>query len=415
MDRPKLRPIEAFPIEASGRRLIYIRDPLHYGKDLVVSPALIEVIRYFDGAHTIRDIQAKLMLKSGELIYSDMIENIAREMDEHLFLDSERFREVRNKVQSEFAASDVRQVAHAGTSYEAKTESLREQLQNFFVTEGGAGMPRMDKGRGNGHKTLAIIAPHIDLRCAGPCYSWAYREFAEGVIDCETVIILGTSHYGSGGLFIITEKDFETPLGRLETDREFITALRLELGDELNGDEGAHRLEHSIEFQTIFLQTIFYGRKMPKIVPILVTSFQSLIEKVDRPDQYEEFARFTAALRSVVTNWPRSVSFVVGADLAHIGRKFGDKFAAQTRLSEVERTDLEMLKYIEAGDANGFFNFIKAERDSRRVCGFPPILTLLATVENLEGKLLKYEQWSETATESAVTYASLAFYNNKAS
>lgn len=29
MDYPKLRPIEAFPVEVENRRLIYIRDPLN--------------------------------------------------------------------------------------------------------------------------------------------------------------------------------------------------------------------------------------------------------------------------------------------------------------------------------------------------------------------------------------------------
>jgi hypothetical protein len=79
-------------------------------------------------------------------------------------------------------------------------------------------------------------------------------------------------------------------------------------------------------------------------------------------------------------------------------------------LPAIERADLEMLKYVEAGDADGFFQWIKAENDSRRVCGFPPILTFLSSVDSVEGRLLKYEQWNERATESAVTYASLAFY-----
>src|SRR6185436_21181347 len=128
-------------------------------------------------------------------------------------------------------AATVRQPAHAGTSYPAEIENLEEQLQSFFVAEDGAGLPEPDGSGSDRRQVRAVIAPHIDLRRAGPCYSWAYRELASGAADTETIIILGTSHYGTGGLFIVTEKEFETPLGRLETDREFISALRAELGE----------------------------------------------------------------------------------------------------------------------------------------------------------------------------------------
>jgi predicted class III extradiol MEMO1 family dioxygenase len=68
-----------------------------------------------------------------------------------------------------------------------------------------------------------------------------------------------------------------------------------------------------------------------------------------------------------------------------------------------------MLQYIASHDIDSFYQFIKAEKDCRRVCGFPPILTYLASVAPTAGKLLKYEQWHETATNSAVTYASMVF------
>jgi MEMO1 family protein len=409
MERPRLRNIEAFPVEISDKRLIFLRDPLKYGKDMLVSPALIEIIKYFDGKHSIQDIQYKLMLATGELIDSDLIKKVVSQIDEHLLLDSDNFKEARKTIDAQFANEKVRQPAHAGMSYPADLVELEDLLENFFTSEDGAGKPE-PKLFNKEKKVKAIIAPHIDLRVAGSCYSWAYKEMAESASDVDTIVILGTSHYGTGDLFILTEKDFQTPLGLLETDRDFIALLRSEFGRPLNGFESAHRLEHSIEFQTIFIQSIFKNRKPPKIVPILVTSFYPLIDSVDRPDQYQEFALFTSALKRTIEKWGKKLIFVVGADLAHIGRKFGDDFDAETRLKEVKEADLEILKKIESCDANGLFNSIKAVRDCRRVCGFPPILTLLAACDKMEGKLLKYEQWSETATDSAVTYASLVFY-----
>lgn len=406
LDKPKLRFIDIFPVEVSGKRLLYLRDPLHYGEDIVVSPVMIEILRFFTGENSIPDIQYKLMKRTGELIEAQLIEKIAEQLDEHLLLDSERFRAVRRKVEEDFLAQPVRAAAHAGSCYADDAPALEKQLTEFF--QQGAGLPQE---QGKQPRVRAIIAPHIDLRVAGHCYSSAYRELAESVRDAETVIILGTSHYGSGGLFIGTEKDFRTPLGDMAADREFIAALRAELGEPMNGDESAHRLEHSIEFQVLFLQSIFKAR-LPKIVPILVTSFHNMLTRVNDPREDAEFARFTGALKRTVAQWPKSVAFIVGADLSHIGRKFGDDFAAAPRLSEIERADREMLEAVVAGDAQAFFRSIQAVGDCRRVCGFPPILTLMATLDRVKGRLLQYDQWHERATESAVTYASLAFYED---
>jgi AmmeMemoRadiSam system protein B len=99
----------------------------------------------------------------------------------------------------------------------------------------------------------------------------------------------------------------------------------------------------------------------------------------------------------------------VGADLAHIGLKFGDPFAAQGILPRIEQEDLAMLQTVEAVDTAGFFDSISRDDDQRKICGFPPICTFLASVEATSGTLLKYEQWSEESTQSAVTYASMAF------
>ncbi len=412
MEKPKLRPLEVFPLEINGKKVICLRDPLRYGQDLLVAPALLEVIRHFNGSHTIRDIQMAIMRACGQLIYQELIEDVVQQLDDSLLLESDYFREVRRSIDRNFAHASVRPAAHAGTSYPRQITELEAQLEEFFLT--GVGRPPYPSILTDGDTRLrAIIAPHIDLRCAGACYSWAYQALAQSASDCETVVILGTSHYGMEGFFILTEKSFETPLGRLESDREFIATLRQELGHKLAGDESAHRLEHSIEFQIVFLQMLFRQRKLPKIVPILVTSFQPLIDQVSSPQEDAEFVAFTNALKRTVAKWPRPLVFVIGADLAHMGPKFGDRFAVKSRLPEIQQADLAMLKHVADHDVEGFFHSIKSVNDRRRVCGFPPILTFLASVGKLQGKLLKYEQWHEEATQSVVTYASMAFYEKK--
>jgi len=66
-----------------------------------------------------------------------------------------------------------------------------------------------------------------------------------------------------------------------------------------------------------------------------------------------------------------------------------------------------MLHYVERGDAEGFFAYVRAEGDRRRICGLPPIYTLLRLLDPAEGKLLDYRQWRHPQGLGAVTFASL--------
>ena len=79
----------------------------------------------------------------------------------------------------------------------------------------------------------------------------------------------GYGHGGVEGLFTATSHDFETPLGRVTTNREFLAALSSELGRDPVAEEILHATEHVIEFQVIFLQYLFGGRHPFTIVPIL--------------------------------------------------------------------------------------------------------------------------------------------------
>ena len=72
MDYPKLRPIEAFPVESSGRKMICLRDPHNFTNNVVMVPFnFFFIIQLFDGQHTILDIQAEYMRKYGELLFKE--------------------------------------------------------------------------------------------------------------------------------------------------------------------------------------------------------------------------------------------------------------------------------------------------------------------------------------------------------
>src|SRR4030042_836439 len=83
---------------------------------------------------------------------------------------------------------------------------------------------------------------------------------------------LGTGHSLGASFFSMTAKDFETPLGRVRTDKSEVRRLISASGPLAAPDDFSHRSEHSLEFQLIFLQRLF-GSDFT-LLPILCGSFQ---------------------------------------------------------------------------------------------------------------------------------------------
>ncbi len=404
---PRIRhDIEITPVQFDGRRVLCLRDPQGISPNVtLVSIEALDALRWMDGQHTILDIQAELSRRRGQLVFSDEIRALVEKLDQELFLEGDRLQAKRQAIEEEFRNLTVRPAAFANLSYPAETGSLRKFLDDLFMPgEAGDRAAVAEPDR----EIESIIAPHIDLRVGGPCYVPAYRAL-KMQSRATTLILLGTSHYGTGELFVATTKDFETPLGTLQTDRGLLFDLERRLGRSLTRQESLHRTEHSLEFQAIFLKYIWGDRPL-RIVPILVTSFHRFIASGDRPLTDPEIASFVHAIKGLADDRGDSVGFVAGADLAHVGPKFGDSFAAQSRLTEIESEDRALLEYATRVDAEEFFDSLAMTGDDRKVCGFPPIYTLLACSSAHAGQLLQYDQWSEEPTSSAVTYASLALY-----
>jgi len=68
-DTPRLRPLEAFPVEHEGQRLVALRDPAGYTTSILLLPLpLLEVLALLDGQRSILDIQAELARRHGEIV-----------------------------------------------------------------------------------------------------------------------------------------------------------------------------------------------------------------------------------------------------------------------------------------------------------------------------------------------------------
>ena len=406
MDFPKLRELEAFPISVSGQRMIGLRDPLNFSSDSIAIPQQYHLmLTLFDGMHSVADIQAECMRADGELIYRETIEDVINKLDEGLFLDNEKFQRKRDEIVSEFRNSDLRQSVLAGKSYDDSPQELAAQIDEFFMHDDGPGPIDIDK---KGSALKGIIAPHIDFLRGGPCFAWAYKSLAEET-DADLFVIFGTAHAPTAGPFVITHKDFETPFTTLACDRSIVEEIEKNTSADLLVDEFAHKNEHSIEFQAVLLSYLFRERNNISIVPILCGSFHEMILSGVRPIDDERVSEFVTALKNAIANSGKKACYIAGADLAHVGPRFGDPHPiSEGFLKLLESDDRRMLEQVEKVDADGFFGNIRADADRRKICGLPPIYTMLSVMDADSGKLLKYEYFPDPA--GTVSFASMAFY-----
>ena len=406
MEYPKLRLIDAFPIEISGQQAVCLRDPFNTKNSFVPREVFDNIVYYFDGNHSIADIQEIYTQRFGKSDILDMIQQVIEELDNNLLLDNNRSGDFIKKLKDDFRNSAIRKDAHAGTAYEADKDKLKVQLDGFFTSAEGPGMPsQFSQTKG----LKGVIAPHIDLGCGGPCFAWAYKEIAESS-DAELFIILGIAHTGTKNLFVLTDKTFETPFGNVETDKDFLNSLQKKNKTDYFEDEFIHRDEHSIGFQAVFLKYLYSQKKNFNIIPILCSSFGETDENEIGYGQSSQFGEFASSLKDTIKESGKKICIIASVDLAHVGSRFGDtELQDEAYLDKLRSDDTDMLKYVENLDAEGFNNSIQKDHNSRKICGYPAINTLLNVIDASKGKLLKYSQYADQ-TNSTVSFTSMSFY-----
>ncbi|MBI2204864.1 MAG: AmmeMemoRadiSam system protein B [Candidatus Rokubacteria bacterium] len=404
--RPRLRHVEAFPIEHESRPCIGLRDPSGYTSAVILVPwAAREILARFDGRHSIDDIQAALVKTHGEIVPRETIDGLARALDEQGFLDGPKFAERRRRIDEVFHAASVRAATHAGGAYPGDADGLRRTMDAFFAPPAGPGVIA-GVGQG-GEPVVGLIAPHIDFHRGGPAYAWAYRDLGERA-DADLFVIFGTCHVGMPDAFAVTRKAYDTPFGPADVDQDFVEALVRRAPLDCFSSEIAHRNEHSIEFQAVFLRYLFAGRRDFTIVPILTSFAQEALAAGRTPEADACVTGFLDALVDTAQASGRRIAWIAGADLAHVGPRFGDpQPLTPTAMDKLAAEDRAMLDPVVAGDAAGFFASVAADRDRRRICGLSPIWSLLHVLGGRPGELRHYGHTPDP--DCVVSFASVVF------
>lgn len=145
----------------------------------------------------------------------------------------------------------TRKPAVAGQFYPSSASKLRAMIESMVTPDAAKS------------EVVGAVVPHAGYIYSGPVAAAVFSR----IKFKDTFIILAPNHTGYGRPWcIMTEGDWQTPLGNVAIDSEL--AQKILAGSRyFEEDSLAHQYEHAIEVQLPFLQ---YFQPKVKIVPIVL-------------------------------------------------------------------------------------------------------------------------------------------------
>lgn len=236
-------------------------------------------------------------------------------------------------------SGSIRRSVIAGTWYPGARRSLTRTVDEF--------LDRVDQPTVPG-QLVALISPHAGYAYSGQTAAYAYHQLQDLAID--TVVLLGPSHRAWVGDYAVSAEDgYETPLGIVPLDRDFIAGLAARISLQTVQGDG----EHSLEIQLPFLQRQLGAFAL---VPIMMNA--------DDPAAGASLAQALAETIQDRSPQHGRILLVASSDLHHI-----DDYDA------VVRRDQPVVDAVAAYDLDALTPLLMAPTSS--VCGRLPILTVL--------------------------------------
>jgi MEMO1 family protein len=413
---PKLRAVDVRPYIQSGQPYYLLRDPLDLSEGSLLVPQYFgPILALCDGTlEDARALGAALMTRYGMSIDAEMIGDLLSALDEALLLENEQTREaVRQKVEA-YRQLPYRRAALAGLSYPAERRALAHLLDDYIEETIPARNGRSngaDPGGRNGqsgHRPKpGIFSPHIDYPRGGRVYAPTWKAVEEAVQSADLAILIGTDHHGDD-LFTLTRQNYATPYGMLPTNTAIVDDLATALGeDAAYAGELRHCHEHSLELVAVWLHHMRGGRPL-EIVPVLCGSLHRFYANGHRPADHAPIGQFLERVERHCAG--RNVFVVASGDLAHVGPAFGGAPLTQQDRLQVRNADRDLLTYLCAGDADGFFDSIRRIRNEHNVCGTTPGYLALKLMGTIHGQEMGYQSCpADDQNTSAVTVAGVAY------
>lgn len=264
-------------------------------------------------------------------------------------------------------ASKIRHAAVAGRFYPLNPQTLRADVSSYLS-------PRASPA-----PALACMVPHAGFMYSGHV---AGAVFSHLQIP-DRVIILCPNHTGVGTpLSILSEGEWETPLGNVPVDPDLAGALKGRYL-RLTEDGSAHHSEHAIEVELPFLQ-------------VLNPSF-SFIPIAMGTRHFEVLETLGHAIALTIRSAGISTLIVASSDMNHYEND------SITRLKDRKAIDC-----ILALDPEGLFETVMRENIS--MCGLGPAVAMITAAKQLgarHAELVSYATSADTSgdKQTVVGYA----------
>lgn len=376
---PPVRPLEVAPFRNDKNELYFALHDLTQvaPRPIAVSPLAYFVLTQLDGESTCQDIQAAFLKRFGQIITIDQIEQMITTLDQALMLESAGFERAYAIQRDQYLAAETRDNRHRYPPAPA----LRSEIEQ--VLSSGSAAPLTD--------LRGVIVPHLDYERGGRCYADAYATLAQAP-PAQRYVILGTNHFGRSTSVVATTQDFETPLGRVTTDRGFIDQLEATLGQPLCEHQFDHNAEHSVELQVHVLQ-VCQAQQPFVIVPVLCPDPTGPTGTASCDQRGPDLADFAAALAGLLAGDGRRTVLIAAADLSHVGQHFGDQQPATPAfLEQVQRRDRQLLELLEQRQEQTFLETLRAAENPTRICSAGCIYALLRALPHQPCRVLRYHQ-----------------------
>src|SRR4029077_10053500 len=98
---PPLRAsLDFMPSPVEERPGLVIRDPFHFSDaTLIIPPALVPCLEFFDGVQSEFDLRAFLVRATGDLDVGDLVQHLHETLSNAGFLDDENFARLKNDAE----------------------------------------------------------------------------------------------------------------------------------------------------------------------------------------------------------------------------------------------------------------------------------------------------------------------------
>tara|TARA_R110002050_G_scaffold85747_1_gene182817 strand:- start:16440 stop:17282 length:843 start_codon:yes stop_codon:yes gene_type:complete len=236
----------------------------------------------------------------------------------------------------------IRNSIFTGSFYPGTASDLRQLVQDVYQVEKDSIKLRLAE-----RPLIGGIVPHAGYSYSGYEAIHFYDILKQSGQHFDTIVIINPNHtgYGTGWYNTSTYSFWETPLGQVEADQEFLQAL------DIAANNKAHSLEHSGEVQLPFLQ--LYAAA-PFAVAMITMNRQTVASAVSLAAKIQQATALTE----------NSVLVIASSDFSHYE-------SPQTGLKK----DQFAIDQILARNAQKLFDVVQEHQVS--ACGYGPIMTLI--------------------------------------